>query len=403
MNIKNNKIKSFFKDSTWCILGLSLMNFVAQIIVYPIWSRYLGTEQYGNIVFLLSLMNIYSISVGVGVNNARMAASAEGKTSNKAYLNILAFSSILAIPLCLIIKLFGKELFSWTEFIFFVLLVIVTIWRFYADIEYRLNLNYKGYFIYYLLVSIGYLLGCPLFIVTKIWPLALLPGEIVSILLIRFKGTIFKKDICEKEEQIKAIKTVAALFFGSVLSSLVFNGDRMLLKFLMDGTAVTIYYLASLFGKTISLISQPFNSVIIGYLAKYNGKFTKKIMNYTTLISLGAIILGTFACSLASHIILPILYPNDFALAKSYIIIATVTQIIYFVSRSITIVLLRFAKAKYQLIVNIYFIVAFAVFCIPLTHFYGITGFCYGMLIATSIYYLICIVIGYKNTIKNKD
>lgn len=64
------KVKRVFADSIWSISGLLLMNIIAQFLVYPIWNQRLGNEQYGNVLYMISLMNIFSISIGSGINYA---------------------------------------------------------------------------------------------------------------------------------------------------------------------------------------------------------------------------------------------------------------------------------------------------------------------------------------------
>ena len=73
--------KALLKDSVWTISGLMLMNVVAQFIVYPAWNRQLGSDGYGNILYLLSLMNIIAISVGSACNYACITESRNGSPS----------------------------------------------------------------------------------------------------------------------------------------------------------------------------------------------------------------------------------------------------------------------------------------------------------------------------------
>ena len=153
------KIKALLTDSMWSIAGLMLMNVVVQFLVYPVWNNHLGSEEYGNILYLISIMNIIAISVGSACNYARMTESATKDTWNINYNIILMASSVIVIPVMLIIVKFCGVPMTVTEAVTFLILTILTMWRFYADVEYRLHLNYKGYFLYYLFISIGYLIG----------------------------------------------------------------------------------------------------------------------------------------------------------------------------------------------------------------------------------------------------
>lgn len=65
--------------------------------------NHLGSEEYGNILYLISIMNIIAISVGRACNYARMTESATKDTWNINYNIILMASSVIVIPVMLII------------------------------------------------------------------------------------------------------------------------------------------------------------------------------------------------------------------------------------------------------------------------------------------------------------
>lgn len=396
----SNFIKGFFTDSLWSIAGLVLMNVAAQFAVYPVWNRQLGSEVYGNIIFMISVMNIVTVSLGGSCNYARMRNSVDGVTGNRPYLLALILGSTAALPLVCSLKLLGVFTLSWTETALFCLLLCATLWRTYADVEYRLSLNYKGYFRYYLCITLGYLAGIGLFLWSGLWPLALLPGEIAGLLMVICRGSVFKRDKIAVPSQ-EIFRLILVLLGGNFLSNLIFNADRLLLKFLLGGTAVTVYYLASLLGKTMTLVTMPLNSVLIGYFSRYTGRFTRSMVHKITLISFGAAALAAIACTLGSYILIPLLYPADYAAAKEFFLIANLSQIFYFISTVITnSVLLRFARARYQLYVNLCYAVLFCGLCIPLAMAAGMSGFCTGLLITCAARLIFSLLLCYHDAEK---
>ena len=401
------KIKALLTDSMWSIAGLMLMNVVMQFLVYPVWNSKLGSEEYGNILYLISIMNIIAISVGSACNYARMTESATKETWNINYNIILMIASVVVIPVIIIVSQFAGVDMSTADIIAFLILTVLTMWRYYADVEYRLNVNYKGYFVYYLMISIGYLIGIGAFYATGMWALALIPGEILGLIIVFVKGSIFKKDISFSSEAFKGVfKVVIVLIITDIISNIVFNGDKLILKIFIDGAAVTAYYLASLLGKTISLISTPLNSVIIGYLAKYKGKLNLKMMNIVTVVSLAAVLVGTVLCTIASHILIAILYPQNYNEVKEFFVIANMAQVFYFVTNVITVILLRFSKARYQLYINVIYAVAFCAICIPVTMMGAdMWSFCIALLIVCIIRMAASLFLGYKDAVllKNKE
>ena len=161
-----SKIRSLFSNTMWTIMGLMLMNVVAQFIVYPIWAHVLGSEEYGNIIYILSIVNIFSISFGSSANYARMVESSKRSTQNGDYNLFLVIGNIVTAFGVVLIVYITTASDSILELLLIAVLSCAIMWRFYCDVEYRMNLDYKGYFVYYLVISIGYVLGTILFCFT---------------------------------------------------------------------------------------------------------------------------------------------------------------------------------------------------------------------------------------------
>lgn len=396
--------KKLVSDSIWSIAGLVMMNVAAQFAVYPIWNRYLGSEKYGDVLYLLSLMNIFSISVGGACNYARVTKSKMRDITSSIFLCILGVASVVAIPLTLVFRGISDVQMGTAEWALYGLLIVATMWRFYADVEYRINLNYKGYFAYYLSITLGYGLGVVLFIRTGLWPLALLPGEIFGLLRVLLKGKALRWD--RKTDGSAArivIKAALLLICAEVVSSIIFNGDRLILKMFMDGEMVTRYYLASLLGKTMSLLTTPLNSVIVGYLVRLDIKPNKRFMGILTAVLLAAALLAAFACTVGSYILIPFLYPGEFQDVKAYFLIANGAQTAYFAASVMSVVTMTFGSSQNPLRINMAYAVAFVVLCIPAAIFGGFDVFCVAMLVTGLVRLAAGAIIGYKITERQKE
>ena len=388
-------------DSVWSIAGLVLMNVVAQFVIYPIWNRELGNEIYGQILYLLSGMNILAVSFGMACNYARMKLSVDHPTHNRMYLVLLSGASVAAVPYILLYAYISGSagFFSTTEMALLAVLTVVTMWRYYADVEYRLNLNYRQFFVYYLVISIGYGIGGILFRVTGLWPLGLLVGEAAGLVMVAIRGRVLRPEPkgTVREDRRLIIRTVAVLLATDIISNLVFNGDRVLLNLLIGGTAVTIYYQASLLGKTMALITTPLNSVLIGYLAKSKAEFSFRMMNIVSLLAAGTFILFTGAITLASHVLIQILYPQNYELVRGYFLVANAAQVAYFIANVAITILLRYCKMRYQLYVNVIYAVLFVALCIPAAVLWGLDGFCWALLIVCVMRVVVPLFLGYRH------
>ncbi|MCR4688315.1 MAG: hypothetical protein K5745_02075, partial [Saccharofermentans sp.] len=278
-------------------------------------------------------------------------------------------------------------------------LCFITCWRYYCDVEFRLNINYKGYFMYYFVISVGYALGILLMKFIPYWPVALIPGELAGIIYVKIKGNVISGFTDKRSPHFKTLLgTILLLALTYCINNLVFNGDRLLLEHTLGGDYVTIYYLGSLVGKTMTLITSPMNSVIIGYLARYHGKFTKKMVTWLLGVTFLTIVIFSGLSVLGSYILIYILYPESFDQALPYFLIGNAAQIFYFVANVVTTVLLRMAKANYQLKINIVYAVTFLAFCIPATIFRGLWGFCFAILAVNIVRYAMAIILCYTHT-----
>lgn len=398
------KLRLFLSDSVWSIAGLVLMNVTAQFVVYPFWNNWLGSELYGNILYLISLMNIFSISAGCACNNSRMAKSSSRGTINGDYGFSLLIFSFLAIPFGVAAYwLSFRELVA-TDIFLYVALIVLTMWRFYSDVQYRLNMDYRGYFRYYLFISLGYLLGVGVFWVTGRWPLALISGELAGLGVTYFYKSNIRSGLFQRSKSWKyEFRSILTLMGSSVIGHAVFNGDRLLLNILLGGSAVTTYYLASLLGKTMSLISTPMNSVLIGYLSRYKGTLSIRLMHYVTGALMVISLVISLGCAVISPILISFLYPENLGSVAAYFFVANLTQVVYFAGNMMNMVLLRFGAPKCQLVVNSVYAISFVLLCIPSVRFGGFDGFCNALLIANIVRLAVGVVLGYFESLKGNE
>ena len=395
--------KKMLADSAYSVSGLVFMNAVLQLAVYPIWERRLGAEALGDILYLISLMSVFAVSMGVSVGYARMRKSVSAKTRNTPYMVILACASLVALDVAFLVSMLGGVELDLAETLLLGLLMCATMWRYYADVEYKLYLNYKRFFIYYSLIGVGYLVGLLLFYITELWLFALLTGELFGLLYVLLRGRIFIIDDEPFTPELDFAAKLSLTFFGAeVLSSFIFNADRIILRSLIGSEAVADYYVASLFGKTAALLTVPLSGVVIGYLAKYKGVLSHKLMNMITAGAGIGIFLGSAACTVASNIFIPIIYPDRLDAVKAYFVSANLSQILYFASNVITVILLRFARSKYQLYVNAAYAVAFVLICIPCAIFGGLRAFCIGLALTCLIRFLFAAGLGYYTVFLKK-
>lgn len=384
--------KAFIKDSIWSIAALIVMNVVLQLVLYPVLRSVLGADGYGNVLYLIGIVNIAGTSVGCSANNSRLKLNRTNTVSNTEYAMFLNMAFLLFIPIA-----YGILFFSWEEAGFFDIflywfLMCATAYRNYGDVEYRLNVNYKGYFFYYVAISIGYLIGIFIFFITHKWMLLFLSGEIAAVIsLLENKGTKGGK----KTNYLKDVFFSAGMLLAAqLLVNIVLNADRIILKLFVSSTAVTIYYVASLMGKTAALLTAPLNSVIIGHLSKKDEIMSIKQYRYFVFFLLTALCLMLVVCVAGSYLFVSVFYPQEYEMAKPFFILANAAQLFYFFTGIIMTVLLRYLEEKHQLFINFVYCIVFIIFTIPITISYGIKGFSVALFAVNLFRFLFAATVG---------
>lgn len=391
------KYRAQLGDSVWSIAGLVLMSAIAQVVLYPLIAAKLGECDYGDLQYLMAYINIVTVSVGCAANMARMTQPAEGRLENNGdYHILLGAVAVLGIPFTLLVRRFGGVNMDASTTVCYYLLFVAMAFRYYADVSYKLTLRYRRYFFYYACIGIGYVMGTLLFWKTGIWPLGILVGEAAGVLYAYIgDGTLRKRAFRPSPLFGRVSRVLLLLCVSEGVSNLILNADRLILKLLIGSSAVTVYYLATLVGKTMSLVTIPLGGVLLGHLARYQGYLSKRMMKWLTLGSLCSFGVFTGVCVFGGWLMLLWLYPAEYDAVLPFLWVGGLAQVIYFTTSLISVVLLRFAKKQYQLYINGAFALCFFGLGIPATLSFGLWGFALATVGANLLRWLIALFLGW--------
>ena len=396
------KIFNIASDLVCSIAGLMLMNGMVQLLINPMLNEWMGEAAFGNYQSIFAVVSIMGTTFGVAANYSRMVRSRDKKDTNGDYNIFLTVIAVLCVAVAAGTLIVYKS-FNAAHFILLTVLMVATVLRYYGDVNYRMKLNYKGFFVYYAIITAGYCLGLLLFkFVSPLWMLTILAGEIASVLFVFFNGDIFRgKNLLTRSENFGGtMKSVGVLSTTNLLSAVAQQSDKIILGLAMGGEAVTTFYVATLLGKVISLLTTPLNGVLIGYLTKYEGKFTKKMVAVFAGVLLGLGVVALVGCIIASEIFVKLFYPDVFDDAKQYFVLASAGQVFYFISNCLMTVILRVASEKYQMYINIAYIIIYAATVIPLTLSFGIWGMTIALFVANALKFVITAAVGFCKTNK---
>ena len=393
----NKENKEKLLNLVYSVGATAIFNMVIQFAMYPFLERNLGKENYGVALSVLSIVAILAGTIGTAANYSRMVTSANNGiacTNGDYNIILLALSTICGLGGIFYLRYLGIS--SALAAVIFVTLIILTALRYYSDVEYKINSDFMRYMIFYVAISVGYLLGMLIYRLTGEWMLAFIAGEALGVIFVVFQGTIYRKDVLTPSAQFLPVcKSMGFLLLSTLIDNLTLNADRLLLMIFAGGSAVSIYYTASLLGKVVAMLSVPMNSIIISYLVKYEGSLTKK---FWSVAAGGSLVLGALAfagCTIISPFLLNILYPdlkNDIA---PYIAPAILGQIFYFVSGVLLVILLKFRGEKKQFLFNACYAVEFMAIVIVGTWLGGLNGFVYTCLAANAIRFVAVIIWGF--------
>jgi len=394
--------KSKVLNLIYSIGAAAIFNMVIQLLVYPYFERRLGSDRYGVALSVLSLIAITAGTCGYAVNCSRLLGVEKGRTDNGDYNLILLFMGILG-SIIGISYLFYLQIATPLSILLYVALMFTTMLRYYAEVEFRISTNFFRYMVYYVLISVGYAAGLLLFRVSGQWMLTLILGETLAFLYVCFCGTIFRPPFFKRTKHLVPIlSSIGFVFLSAFIDNITLHADRILLLAITgDGTAVTTYYIASLVGKIISMLTLPINAIIISYLVRYRGGLTAKI--WTVIVGAAGIFgaIGFGGCMLVSPILIRILYPDNVGEAMQYLMPAILGQIFYFVSGVLMMVLLRFKGEKKQFFFNGAYAVEFFACVAVGTVLGGLSGFVWSILIANALRFVAAVAWGFLG--KKKD
>lgn len=383
------KAKKALTDLIWSIAALVLMNGTIQILIYPRLNRVLGTEAYGDMLFVVGVATIFGAGIGCAMNNGRLLRQLHETAGNLDYLlSLLSYT----LPACLIVGAVAWQYLPPAQAVLAAVLALFITLRYYSDVEYRLSLNYKRYFIYYALLSAGYLAGILLWDVIPSWLFVLLVGECACVFFCMVSGKIYHP-MHGGDHFAEIERHTAQLVLSYLLYNAVVQLDRVLLRTVMDSSAVTIFYVASILGKIIALLVGPLNAILVSYLTRWGRRLDARLTVLFTGGIAACAALFYLAVCIVSPFVIRWLYPDICAEVMQYAAVANLGQILCFAGSLELTLLLTLAPSRWQLIIQGGYAVLFVVGGLAGVQLAGLTGFVYATAAVGAVRFLFAFVL----------
>ena len=331
-------------DLIWSLAAMLMLNGAIQILIYPYLQRRIGVAAYGDMLYQIAVITILGAGLGLAVNNFRLLHQKDEGLKNGDYLYSLL---ILVAAGCVPVALLMRGSFTAPGLLLYLLLAVCIALRYYSDVAYRITLDYRSYFVYYCILTLGYALGLLLWPVLRSWVFVLLLGEAGCVLFCALRGGIYRP--LEKRTALWSTqRQILPLAASYLLYNAVIQMDRVLLRHLLGSEAVSVYYVASLLGKIIALLVGPLNSVLLSYLSKMKQGLTQKAVwkLLAAVAAVSALFYG--AICIAAPLACRLLYPDiDCAALLAR---ANLGQVLCFSGSILLTVLLTLAPSYWQLL-----------------------------------------------------
>ena len=396
---KAKEYKAFIVNVFFQMFASFLPIAVLQIIVYPRIANTLGGDEYGLMLTIYSIWFLVSSPMSGAICSARLI---NNEKYNEANLNgdfsiickkWLLFSTIICF---FVIGYYNAK----NGIISILLEVIIAVFIFlsdYLECFFRLELNYKDIFIDKLLISIGYIVGYFVYLLTGFWEYVFLIGYgfsvIHCILHIRLDCNNSKTEL-----YLATTRDCKMLLLPSIINGIVSYADKLLLYPLIGGTEVSIYYVATLIGKITSIVAGSFKDVVLSYISKNNIN-NKNLVAKIMTISAFIVCCAYFVIVIVSNPIINLLYPQWLSEVMVYIPITSMTAMADVMASVIYPFTLKNCDSKWQVVFSLASGLAYFSTSLVLLNAYGLIGFCIGNVIGQVVKIITMIFIYFNKSV----
>lgn len=392
------KTKVIF-DMILNIMATAIPTVALQLLILPYLANFMSGDEYGLVVTVLAVLNVIPSTVGNMLNNVRLLHEEEYRKIGKMgdFQILLVASETINVIIMFVVSIYYlgcNDIFS-----NILLIIVAVLWlgREYHIVSFRLKLSYTDIMLNNICMVIGYVIGFYLFKIFGYWQYIYIFGFITSYMYIVAKSRIFIEPFQKTDLFSRVTKDTIYLIIATILARAISYADKILLYPLLGGTMVSVYYVATVFGKVVSLAITPINSVALSYLSKINKK-PDSLFKWTYTVGVGICLLGYIFAIVFSRPILKLLYPAYVNDAMKYIFVTSATIVVSVLTSLINPFVLRYFDVKWQICINGVTTIGYILISLLLLKLFGMMGFCFGALIANIIKLLVTTIIYFKTS-----
>ena len=364
-----------------------------QLICYPMLSKIMSPSEYGVLLTLMGFSNLVVVVLGNSLNNARLIRDQsyrEARVAGDFNPLVIVCSIISLIILAGVAAFFKYDLFN---AVLVGIATALTVWSAYHQVSFRLTINYIKNLAFNVLRAVGYAIGSVVACRLGYWQVSFVIGEVVGCIYLLFCArTVSEPYVCTSLFSA-TFRDFSFVSWGNVANGVMTYVDRFLLLPLLGATSVAYYTVASYLGKSAGILINPVSSVLLTYFVKDKDKVDRRIFHkrlFIVAVMSSAMLLFVL---LIARPTLSILYPDLVSGALPYVLPASIAATLGVVSGTIQPMVLAYAPAYWQTIIQIGYLLIFGFFGLFGISAAGLTGFCFALIAANSARALLMICV----------
>lgn len=392
----SNRIKKTSMDFFYNIMASAILTGTMQILVYPLLARWVSISDYGTIITAMGIINTFAGGLGTALNNTRLIMNSDYNQNriHGDFNQLMTVSSLTSTTILFFISHIFLEYSLLSSLIIGITSGLI-VCRQYLAVDYRLILNFQKILISNVFGAIGYIVGLLLFYIgAKAWALVFLCSEMFTLFYIIKTTNVWKEPFTRTFLFTKTSRKVGILLVSILFANMLTYFDRIFLYPTLGSATVSIYTVASFFGKSLAIVMTPISGVLLGYFAQDGYLFDNKKFIKFNLIIVGVSVVFALIAMVVSPFFTKLLYPSIFDSAKSYVFIANSAAIIAVSCNMLQTVILKFSPTYFQLLKEgVYAVIYFGLSYVMMST-WGLLGFCIATLISYITKYIIITCMG---------
>lgn len=385
-------------DILYNILAAFIPLFVLQFVALPVVAQRVSSVANGEMLSVYSLCILIGSAFGSVLNNSRLVlhrAYQQENLTGDFNIIFLGTSVIGSLVTVFGVMLLTPEI-SVINYTLMTAATVCLVAATYLNAAFRLQLDYSSILMDACIRSIGFGVGLLVFLHTGVWSFIFFTAYFFSALYHTMRtGFIREPAIRTRLFRSTFTKYITLLGSGLMVSSGAYL-DKLLLFPLLGGTAVSVYYVASIIGKTFGMVVAPMTGVMLSYFARMDSfprsSFRKMII---LLVLLGAV--AYCFMIVFSRPFLSLLYPQLVEQALQYVHVTSAAFVVLSIANAVNAVLLKFRDIRWQVRTNLGHMLAYVTLSVVLMQDGGLYGFSWGLFIA-ALLKLIALILVFHRT-----